>query len=323
MVRGGDGSASDAFNPFVPPQRRVSKAMLTLRPIDDAAHDHHYVDVCGTARAYQRFAGPTEDETTEPPEVVEDIVSTGGYVLVVGESGCGKSALVNRCAWWARNALVGGLADRVVLADLRRHALALESASINTRVGWACGRLVRTLREERALVDPAAAELDSGDPDQILPELDGLLDPGVALVVLLPDHLDLHREVHVYASGMLSPRVLYLAESALLTDAEVRRIEVELEDSTPPIVLRLRTLTRADVVRFVDDRLHRHRAAGRYPRVVADQALTELVHTKSIKTLQRTLLGTFEMLRAERVNYIESYAVTVDDLNRYTKGNKS
>ncbi|RLK61788.1 hypothetical protein CLV68_2329 [Actinokineospora cianjurensis] len=302
------------FNPFVPPQRRVGKAMLSLRPIDDPAHDEHYVDVCGSARAYQRLTGS--------PDVVEDILTTGGYVLAFGESGCGKTALVNRCANWVRAALREALDAKVLVVDLRRHALALESSSVATRIGWACGRLVRALRDEDALVDPAAPELDSGDPDLILPELDALLDPSLALVVLLPDHLDLVREVLLYASGMLSPRVLYLAESALLTDAQVRGIELALEDTRPPIVLRLRTLTRADVARFVDDRLRRHRAAGRYPGV-ADPALTELVSTKSVKTLQRTLVGTFEMLRGEAVNYSESYAVTLEDLNRYTRGIQS
>ncbi|MBM7776110.1 GTPase SAR1 family protein [Actinokineospora baliensis] len=303
-----------AFNPFVPPQRRVSKAMLTLRPIDHPDHDDHYVDVCGSARAYQRLVGS--------PDVVEDIVTTGGYVLAFGESGCGKTALVNRCAHWAREALREALDARVVIVDLRKHALALESSSVATRIGWACQRLVRALRDEKALVDPAAPELDSEDPDQILPELDSLLDPSLALIVLLPDHLDLVREVLLYASGMLSPRVLYLAESALLTDAQVRKIELDLEDTRPPTVLRLRTLTRPDVLRFVADRLDRHRGAGRYPGLT-DATVTELVTTGSVKTLQRTLLRTFEMLRGEAVNYSESYAVTVEDLNRYTRGIQS
>ncbi|GAA3039508.1 ATP-binding protein [Actinokineospora globicatena] len=302
------------FNPFVPPQRHVSRAMVSLRPVDDPEHEEHYVDVCGSARAYERL--------TTWPDVVEDILTTGGYVLAFGESGCGKTALVNRCANWVRDALREALGAKVIVVDLRRHALALESSSVAKRIGWACAKLVKVLRDEDALVDPDAPELKSGDPDLILPELDSLLDPSLALVVLLPDHLDLVREVHVYASGMLSPRVLYLAESALLTDAHVRKIELELEDTRPPIVLRLRTLTRADVARFVGDRLDRHRAAGPYPGI-DDTAVAELVATKSVKTLQRTLLGTFEMLRREAVNYSEAYAVTVDDLNRYTRGIQS
>ncbi|GLW91260.1 ATP-binding protein [Actinokineospora globicatena] len=302
------------FNPFVPPQRHVRRAMVSLRPVDDPEHEDHYVDVCGSARAYERL--------TTWPDVVEDILTTGGYVLAFGESGCGKTALVNRCANWVRDALREALGAKVIVVDLRRHALALESSSVAKRIGWACAKLVKVLRDEDALVDPDAPELKSGDPDLILPELDSLLDPSLALVVLLPDHLDLVREVHVYASGMLSPRVLYLAESALLTDAHVRKIELELEDTRPPIVLRLRTLTRADVARFVGDRLDRHRAAGRYPGI-DDTAVAELVATKSVKTLQRTLLGTFEMLRREAVNYSEAYAVTVDDLNRYTRGIQS
>ncbi len=293
-----------AVNPFVPPGR-VKKPMVPLHPVELREHDEHYVDVCGSGQAYQRFQEQFSDRAD---------ADEGGYVLVVGDSGCGKTALRNRCAFWAESRL--GAPIVVSLPDYTNEP----RPTIDERLRWICKRLGNELRRRSALVDGVEPLLAENEPDTLLPELGSILRPGSPLVVLLPTPEDLVAEVRRFAQSLRSPRVLYLVETAMLAPEVVDGVERDLEHSTPLTVLRLRTLEDDEAARFIADRLTRNTERGEYPRITDEAVAVLAASCQSVLALQKKLQATYKMLLTEAVNYTEHYLVTAHDLARCDEG---
>ncbi|EWC59573.1 hypothetical protein UO65_5114 [Actinokineospora spheciospongiae] len=303
------GAGGKPVNPFVVPHFDRGP-LRPLRPFEHPEHEGFYVDVCGFAAALD-WAESAFDDFTE--------LARGGYVLVAGESGCGKSAMVNRLADRVRAGLVGiGLRAHVI--DLTA-AVEEQERSVDQRVNLVCKRLLPALQRNAGLLRPGAAALwqHNDDPRLIFPELETALEPAAAAVVLLPTPGDLVLEVVRYAKMFSSPRVVFLAESSLLGDS-LMEIEEELEDFRPPVVVQMQTLSARDVDRFVDDRLSRHAGSGVYPRVSPEGLRTLAMISPSVKTLQRAAHGTFKMLRDQGADYSPAYAVTAEDFRRWLAG---
>ncbi|MBW4721034.1 ATP-binding protein [Saccharothrix obliqua] len=300
------------MNPFPLPGWE-STPMRPLRPWERKTHRDYYVDVDGAESAFQEF----QQEVGDLGGVLED----GRLVLVTGESGCGKTALVNRCADWAAGRLrQRGM--RGVVADLTGCLPEDEELSIHERIVEVCDQLFDKLVDAEAL-RPTAAEALRGDrdnPQRIFPRLGQALAEDVVLLVLLPSPNELLDEVIRYARQLRSPRVLFFAESAFFDADDIAELVRRLEAWVPPITLLVGKLHDGDPERFAVDRLARHTEVGIYPRL-SDQAVELLSRIcQSVAMLQRILHGTYERKLAAGLSYTEADQVTVDDIRAYLNG---
>lgn len=287
--------------------------MRPLRPWDRRAHREYYVPVDGTESAFQQFRQEMGDLT--------GLLEYGRLVLVTGESGCGKTALVNRCADWVAGELAG-LGMRGVVLDLTGCLPTDQELSIDQRTVEVCDQMFDLLVDHGAL-RPEAEDRLAGDrdvPRRVFPRLGRALRDDIALLVLLPSPNELVDEVIRYARVFSSAKVLFLTESAYFGPDEVADVVRQLEPWVPPITLYVGPLDPGDAQRFAEDRLSRHAEAGRYPRM--SEGAIELVakHCQSIAMLQRFLHGTYEHKLDSGLGYTETDLVTVEDIRAFLNG---
>lgn len=302
------------FNPFpLPGWQRTP--MRPLCPWKNSRHRDFYVRVDDADFQFEDFTLQMGD--------LSALLTEGRLVLVTGESGCGKTALVHRCADWViqevdrqrENRELGPSARGLVL-DLTGCLPDGPAQSIEDRAAHVCDELFGRLVDNEALRPQAVEQLnpDRDTPRRIYPRLGAALAEDLVLVVLLPTPGELAAEVVQYARAFAGPKVLFVAESDMLDAEEVADIVRQLEAWVPPLTLHVGALQEGDARRFVDDRLQRHSKVGGYPRM-SDEAVEFLAGwAKSVAQLQRTLHGTYESRRGRGLSCGEGDVVTVDDI---------
>ncbi|WP_158851588.1 ATP-binding protein [Saccharothrix deserti] len=296
-------------NPFPLPGWE-STPMRPLRPWDRRAHRGYYVPVDGTESAFQEFQQEMGDLT--------GLLEYGRSVLVTGESGCGKTALVNRCADWVVGELAA-LGMRGVVLDLTGCLPTDRELSIDERIVEVCDQMFDLLVDHDAL-RPEAADRLKGDrdvPRRVFPRLGRALREDIALVVLLPSPNELVDEVIRYARMFSSAKVLFLAESAYLDPDDVADVVRQLETWVPPITLYLGPLDSGDAERFTEDRLSRHAEVGSYPRMSDDAMELVAKLCQTVAMLQRYLHGTYEHRLDSGLSYTEADLVSVEDIRAF------
>lgn len=263
-------------NPFEVPGWPLTRP---LTPWQEPLHREYYVDVGGSARAFDTFVRSMSTLTT--------FASSGQTVLITGGAGTGKSALANRCADWTVQWLDPRGALTVVI-DLT--TVSPGTDSVEERMSMACQRLFDELRMRNLIQEHTLEFLDSdrNDPHRFLPILPLALVKRVALVVLLPA-VDSPDEVTTYASLVRGP-VLLLAESSSLGEADAARIANQTP--TPLITLDLKRIDSEDIRRFADARLAR---AGSEDAKAAYESINRMTFfPESVAELQERFHETYE-----------------------------
>jgi energy-coupling factor transporter ATP-binding protein EcfA2 len=295
-----DSGGPPAINPFLVPGWEESP-LRPLCPWRYESHDELYVDVNHTLAAFQEY--------TRRMAAVENLREDGRLVLVTGESGCGKTALINRCARWTRDRLTErGL--RGVVVDLTRDG---SRQSVEERMGLVAARLLDELAHSALLAPEALASLDSVRPSRLYAGLGNALPDDVVLIVLLPPADEVVQEVVAYA-GLARRRLLFFAESSYLGHAQV--LKVRDSSPVPPITLAVGPLNQGDVRRFIEDRLTRHHDRGHYPRISTETMDKAAGPLRSIAMLQRILSEVYEERGKQDSGYTDDDWVTYEDITR-------
>lgn len=297
------------LNPFALPGWD-STPLRPLRPWQRPEHREYYVDLANMEAAFREF----QTELSDLSGVLED----GRLVLVTGESGTGKTALINRCVDWTAN-VAGDRGLRCIIVDLSASLPEDLELSLDDRASHVSDHLFGHLVDHDAL-EPDAEERLAADRDvarRFLPRLRHALRPEVLLQVLLPSPNELVDEVIRYARVFRSPKVLYYTESSYLGPDEVADIVRQTETWVPPVTLNVERLGPGDVQRFVRDRLTRHR--GDSGPTISEDMLNLLESISySVAMLQRMAHGVYEY--RSRFGLQEGDPLTADELRAYLKG---
>lgn len=297
---------SEPINPFCLPD---SPGEL-LCPWEHASHRELYVDLDNAGQAFEEFVGAMGDLAT--------VLEYGRLVLVTGESGCGKSALVHRCV----DRVVEDLKrrrERSMIIDLTGVLDGRAAQPVEKRLSLACDSLFAKLQQKRALKPEDAQYLrpDRDWPDRLYPLIRNALVDDRVLIVLLPSPVELVDEVIRYG-GLAEPKMLFVVESALLDEQDRYAIRNSLT-RIPPITLNVGALRPDDARTFIKDRLTRHSDRGIYPGMTEEtmDAVARLL--QSVAQLQRALSATYNTLLHSGRRYDKDSFVTVDDVRQEIK----
>lgn len=295
----------EPMNPFDLPDWGPN---VPLCPWTDARHDDFYVPVGNTQAMFDEFTHAMN---------VTTLRRAGQLVLATGESGCGKSALLNRCAAHAR-ALVanGGKADVV---DFRTQLKGREELSVEERLSHLANLLLIKLDTTGALNTGAIGTFDKhlGKPAEIYLNLPEALQENRFVIVLLPTS-ELATEVIRYGS-LACRRVMFMIEFALVDgryaddDENIRA----MSRWAPPITLRVGGLKPGDVHRFAQDRFDRHSAVGIYPRMSKQTLNSAAERLRSVAQMQSTFHGTYAARLRRGLRYDDKHYVTIGDISTY------
>jgi hypothetical protein len=153
-----------------------------LRPLRQSGDIDRYLDIDGAQEMFKQF--------TEAFERPEDWLASGHLIIVTGDSGYGKSSLIQRCAWWLHDHQQE--ACEVVVLDWSDEDWPPES---DERIKRVLGRIQTRLSSY--LDDEAMTKLAShmsdfvdafhylGDALRMRRDAAGTLLPPIALVILL------------------------------------------------------------------------------------------------------------------------------------------
>jgi hypothetical protein len=287
------------------------RPMRPLSPFEFPEHRDYYVDIDHSLGEFEKFQRQFAD-LPMPLEAAQP-------VLVTGDTGCGKSALLRRCADWLRDRLAAkdcGLKCEII--DLTWKLEATKQLVIARRAAEVCDELCTEL-EQRGLVEEGRLEelqRIRHQPDRVY----GLLRTGLraqrAVIILLPSVRDLPDEVVKYVMYPLD-RVFFFMESAFLTEDDLELIVRRCERVITPILLHVDPLRPDDAVLFVRDRLRRHDGRGIFPRMSeADMHTLGQIRSLSVAQLQRDLHTAYQKRLEDRLRYDNDQMVTLAELGQ-------
>ncbi|MGX7824839.1 hypothetical protein ACTG9Q_07075 [Actinokineospora sp. 24-640] len=306
-------AGGDLLNPFALPGVQADSVRV-LRPHEDGSHDELYVDVCGSEAAYARFHAEFNAGT---------VVERGGYLLVAGDSGCGKTALVNRCVFHMTRELAGSATVVVKNLDwvLPAPFDPANQLSIPDRIRHVCDELFDVLHSDGLIYQGAQDELAKEAREKgnllALRRLSNLLKPNIVLVVCLPTPDDLVDEITNYAYSGCAKRVVFVTETSSLQSEHFDHLRYKRPShSVPPMIITLRPITSDEIQEFVRNRLTRCQGSGIFPGV-DNSGLTYLArHTNSIRRVQELLFRAYQARMSTKTNYTTDDVVTDVDFAR-------
>lgn len=307
------------MNPFLLPGFDSGDPGLPLCPWHPPTSEHrkYYVDVGGAAGEYRRFLQVVGDGRS--------LVSHGRLVLVLGETGCGKTSMVNRCAYWLRRQLGRNGVDTRILSFQKK----LDSTPVDERIQMVAERFADLMDDEDVLrSNTAVADVhDRVDKPALMygRASDSLrqncallfLPPPITLIEMQEKQLG---EIHRYAE-FVNPGIVFFLEVTLpgpgVTLPPIAR-------GATPIQLTLHTLSGEDSIRFGARRLKRNGVPGDYPMMSAStlhSIVADAKKPKTIRFLQVILHNLYEERRANRDRYTKHDEVSDEDFHRYVYAN--
>jgi energy-coupling factor transporter ATP-binding protein EcfA2 len=284
-------------NPFALPGKNGDHRQ-PLCPWSVAEHANYYVDVDHLGTSYEKFQQDFADPTGPLAE--------GRTIVAIGREGCGKTSLVNRCAYWLKDHLGDGVDGRIV--DLR--TTGKSSESVEERMNSAAKRMVRHLTVRRMVSESAAKMLAEcgGDPEDVYPLISEILPEKMALILLLPPLTDASGELVDYAR-FTGRGIFFFTESVYGNVIESQLTTIWHESAVQPIVLKVGLLSEKDGETFRTARLG-DEVPGEFPLMADDDILKITRMRPSIRYLQNILYQVYEERRQAGDRYERRYSVT-------------
>ncbi|MEU8238101.1 hypothetical protein AB0C07_07650 [Actinoplanes missouriensis] len=281
-------------NPFaIPGQRDPRKP---LNPVEDSQHDELFIDVDSAKEAFEEFQSILDTDHA--------FDRGGAMAIAVADKQFGKTALLNRCAYWMKREI--GARAKAARSRTTAHIIDLRflegelpaALTAPERVNTVCHHLMKKLHGGRHL---AEAWQDEGQREArlVLPYLAELLVRDTVLIVMLPRTDDVIDELLSYAN-LVPKRVVMLAETSYVGRLEEYSSRLK-RTATVPVLLRLGTLRPEDGEKFYNKRRERH-ASDRSIAEATPEDLRWLVTVKptSVGELQQLLYGLYDDVRRRR-----------------------
>lgn len=300
-----------SINPFLIPGSTNGDPIRPLCPWqpESADHNDYYVDFDAAAASFEQFKNVVGDGS--------GLLSAGQLVVVAGQTGCGKTSMVNRCVHRVQVQLAAKSVDaRVIQIGKLPEVLSVEQRISETAMIFADSVLIEDVFNSTApLVDiTKRTEYSSA----LYRATSKQLKEKIALLVVLPPmKLIDFREGLVSEIGQFtafaSPRIVFFMEITVPDQADWDRLRQTV--TSDEIRVAVHTLSSADCIRFGLDRLNRHRQDGDYP-MMTDTTLGSIVtaaRPRSIKFVQRALHSVYEVRRASNDRYSSKYEVTREE----------
>lgn len=306
----GTGGRDNSMNPYLVPGLEA-RPDGPLCPFHVPDHERYYVPVDNTQEAFEQFQEQMGD--------LLGLRDEGRLVVVSGQRGCGKTALINRCASWLRDTL-GPRAIEGKILPLTQECL--DSQSIKRRMNhvfqcvvddlWRHKRLskedhIRGLKEQRDDLGIAYRYLSS------------VLDDDLVTIVLLPPSEDLVKEVSEYAK-YARKNIVFFVESSYVNYMENFWPSIREASRMPPIRLDVGLLGERDGWRFAQARQEHYSDAETFRRVSETTMLRVTEDWKtSIGQLQALLFGVYRELNDESslAGKVISDEVTYGEITNY------
>jgi energy-coupling factor transporter ATP-binding protein EcfA2 len=278
-------------NPFLLPCRDPGNPR-PLSPWEQGCqeHEHYYAPVDHTEEQFKQFK-----ETMN----AADITATGRVVLVCGNEGCGKSALINRSAYWLQRHLAESRSVRATILDLTTDRLAgVESTKQVSHIG---GRILDTVEIEDLFDERDQEKLSKrrDDPFAALPFLSTLLARSQKALLLLLPQLELPDELRSYVD-FARPNIVLFCESSY--DEVVRYADRAHGPGSSKPVTRLEVvlLKVPDGWIFIQSRLRLMEERNRQYLPIDEETARRFMETRirgrgrtTIRELQLTCTGVF------------------------------
>lgn len=289
-------------NPFVPP-KRGAKTSRPLCPWEVEDHASYYVDVDSTGEAFNQFQQFLDQV---------DVKSDGHAVLACGPDGCGKSALLHRCAHYLKKRLDDDENHEAVVIDLSGDGQ--PTLPVNQKLGTAWTLIADRIEFEDGLLSDAQLKRlreRDGDPLNGLSYLTRiLLGKSKCLLVILPP-IELHDELCAYLV-MQRRGVFLFCESS---NSKVRHYCQKHHGpaaQSPICLMTLDVLRLEDGWKFVSDRIGG--ADAGFPSV-EEAGINEFMQIRGRTTIRELNVACTEV--AAHAIHNESQTIGLDDFAHY------
>jgi hypothetical protein len=285
---------------------------------DTPEHEDFYAPIDHTEDAYLGF-----QQDMGNPVALRRL---GRLVVVAGQSGCGKTSLMNRCAYWLRTHMKQKPHDVVVrVLDLRTASRATDVVS--ERMAQAARRLAQEVTTRNLVGKDDAAEVTANRDrcEDLFPVLNKALNDKLVLAVLLPpiellSNADaVMHEIAEYGRLVTGKLVLF-AEVTLADDPVHRLSTAKAPGARTPLILPVLPLKAGDGAAFSARRLEVYEETGGFPRMTQDakEKIDEnRVISVSVRSLQKFLYHFYEERRTRNDRYTDDDTVSYQDITEF------
>lgn len=293
--------------------------------------DHHtfYVPVDDTEKEFIHF----KDTMNTAGQLTE----RGRLVVVTGESGCGKTSLINRCAARLRDELAktqltgeiftltdSGRPDQSIMLRMEQVVTDLVDKLSDDQSGVSAlhiDMLEHRIKEIEEIKDTSDRQIRHlAKVNRVYKYLNDVLPADRIAIILLPPSSDLVDEIKNYAGFARHPRIVFFAETDHVEAVHRMWQTIPTNDLMTSVLLKVGPLNAGDSWIYAHARQESASADASFPRV-SEETMRGVTSAgvRSIRWLHRLLHGVYEDLSSQntREGLLPFREVSFDHIGGY------